>query len=393
VLIVVSTDALRLAWAHFFTAPGAALGDTFRFLGDAYWALIKGAVADPRMVRRALDQPTAAAWGAALRPLSNTITAAVPLAIAGAGLAIAFRSGTFNMGAHGQIVAGAIASSWVGFSLPGLAAPLHIGLGLAAGIAGGCLAGLIPGLLKAYAGAHEVLVTIMLNYVAANFLVYLLSATFFRTGGADGAVPTGRSTVDSARLPRIFGSSIAINLGLVIAVLTVAAAAVMLNRSRLGFELQIAGASKGASRIAGISQAKVYLVALTVSGGIIGLAGAVQMLGVTGQLQTTFGGDLGYLAILVAFVGRSRPGGVALAALLYGALQSGGLSMQFATGISYQLTNVIQALIVFFVTAPALVAAIYRLLPQATRASDGAAAPGTGSPAGNAAGSIAGNGA
>jgi simple sugar transport system permease protein len=197
--------------------------------------------------------------------------------------------------------------------------------------------------------------------------------------------------VDSARLPRIFGSSIAINLGLVIAVLAVAAAAVMLNRSRLGFELQIAGASKGASRIAGISQAKVYLVALTVSGGIIGLAGAVQMLGVTGQLQTTFGGDLGYLAILVAFVGRSRPGGVALAALLYGALQSGGLSMQFATGISYQLTNVIQALIVFFVTAPALVAAIYRLLPQATRASDGAAAPATGSPGGNAAGSIAGN--
>jgi ABC-type uncharacterized transport system permease subunit len=136
---------------------------------------------------------------------------------------------------------------------------------------------------------------------------------------------------------------------------------VLLNRSRLGFEFQIAGASKAAARVAGIRQARVYIGAFALSGAIVGLAGGVQILGVTQQLQTGFGADIGYLAILVAFVGGNRPLGIVLAALLYGALQSGGLTMQFSSGISYQLTSVIQALIVLFVTAPALIAGIFRL--------------------------------
>ena len=145
------------------------------------------------------------------------------------------------------------------------------------------------------------------------------------------------------------------------AVIVVIFVAVLLNRSKLGFEFQIAGASRAAARVAGIRQAWVYIGAFALSGAIVGIAGGVQILGVTQQLQTGFGGDIGYLAILVAFVGANRPVGIALAGLLYGALESGGLSMQFNAGIDAQMTSVIQSLIVLFVTAPALVIGIFRL--------------------------------
>jgi general nucleoside transport system permease protein len=360
VVIVFSTAQLRSAWGALFTDPGGTFATTFDFLGSAYGALLRGAIADPAAFSRAFAHPSAVTWSQAFTPIGNTIVAAVPLVIAGLGLAVAYRSGVFNIGGQSQVIMGGVGASWVGFSFAGMPWLPHVLLAFAAAAAGGALAGLIPGLLKAGTGASEVIVTIMLNYIAADFLTYLLSGTFFRVAG-QGDNPVGKVTVPSATLGRIFGPYLPVNTGLIVAALVVVFVTVLLNRSRLGFEFQIAGASKAAARVAGIRQAGVYIGAFALSGAIVGLAGGVQILGAAGQLQTGFGADIGYLAILVAFVGANRPLGVVLAALLYGALQTGGLTMQFSSGISYQLTSVIQALIVLFVTAPALIAGVFRL--------------------------------
>jgi simple sugar transport system permease protein len=360
IVIVLSTAPVRGAWGSVFSDPPHAFSVTFRFLGSAYGALLRGAIGDPAAFRRAFTDPSTADWSRAFLPIGNTIVAAVPLVIAGLGLSVAYRSGAFNMGGQSQIIMGGVAASWVGFSFAGLPTLPHVLLALAAAAAGGAFAGVIPGALKAYTGASEVIVTIMLNYIAANFLTYLVSGTFFRVQG-QGNNPVGRVTLPSATLGRIFGAGLPVNAGLFVAIVAGGFVAVLLNRSRLGFEFQIAGASRRAARVAGVRQAWVYICAFGISGAVVGLAGGVQILGVTQQLQTGFGADIGYLAILVAFAGNNRPAGVALVALLYGALQSGGLTMQFSSGISYQLTSVIQALIVLFVTAPALIAVIFRL--------------------------------
>jgi simple sugar transport system permease protein len=360
IVIVVSTAQVRSAWGHLFTDPGTTFSVTFVFLGSAYGALLKGAIANPAAFQHAFQYPSLATWSQAFTPLSNTIVSAVPLIITGLGLSLAYRSGAFNMGGQSQLILGAAAASWVGFSFTGMPWLPHVLLAFAAAAVGGALAGLIPGVLKAATGASEVIVTIMLNYVAANFLTYLLSGTFFRVPGT-GDNPVGRVTVPSATLGRIIGPDLPVNTGFIAAVLVVIFVAVLLNRSRLGFEFQIAGASRAAARVAGIRQAWVYIGAFALSGAIVGIAGGVQILGVTQQLQTGFGADIGYLAILVAFAGGNRPLGVTLVALLYGALETGGLTMQFDSGISYELTSVIQSLVVLFVTAPALIAGIFRL--------------------------------
>ncbi|MFT4042305.1 MAG: ABC transporter permease [Gordonia sp. (in: high G+C Gram-positive bacteria)] len=357
IVIVVSSDALRHAW---ISNPIRGLAQSIDYLNKAYTGLFKGAVGDPAMFQRALDHPNQHTWTRALTPIGNSLTDAVPLIIASCGIAVAFRSGVWNMGGHYQLICGAIGSSWVGFSFAGLPWLVHVTLALAAGAIFGALGGLIPGVLRAYTGAHEVIVTIMLNYVAALLIIYLVSETFFKSGGADVDTPTGRVTVASAALtPMIHGFPV--NAGIVVAVLVVVFATVLLDRSRVGFMLQISGESPNAARIAGISPTTIYIVAFAISGAIVGIAGGVQVLGVSHQLQVGFGADMGYLCILIAYLGRNNPLWVCVAAVFYGALQAGGLTMQFDSGISYQLTNIIQALIVLFVTAPALIAEIYRL--------------------------------
>jgi simple sugar transport system permease protein len=360
VVIVLSTPQVRGDWGYLFSYPGYTLSQTFDLLGSAYGALLKGSIAAPSAFRAAFDHPSSATWTTAFTPLSNTIVAAVPLIICGVGLSLAFRSGAFNVGGQSQLIMGAVGASWVGFSFSGMPWLPHVLLGFVAAAVGGAIAGLIPGVLKALTGASEVIVTIMLNYVAANFLTYLLTNTFFRVPGA-GDNPVGRLTVASATLGPIFGSGLEVNSGLIVTIIVVIFVAVLLNRSKLGFEFQIAGSSRAAAKVAGIRQAWVYVGAFALSGAIIGLAGGVQILGVSQQLETGFGGDIGYLAILVAFVGANKPVGIALAGLLYGALEAGGLSMQFDAGISAEMTTVIQSLIVLFITAPALVIGIFRL--------------------------------
>jgi simple sugar transport system permease protein len=277
------------------------------------------------------------------------------------GLAIAYRSGVFNIGGASQLICGGVLASWVGFSLGGLPMPLHVALGLLAGAAGGGIGGLVPGILKVRTGANEVIVTIMLNYVMGSVLVWLISNTFFSQ--LAGSAPVGQLTTPSGSLPYLFGRVTSIDAGIVVAAVALLFGWLLLSRSRLGFELELSGSSPGAARLAGIPQARAFVLAFVISGAVVGLAGGVEILGVQHQLQSTFGGDIGVLAITVAFVGRNRPLGVLLAALLYGVLQNGGLNLQGATGLSFQLSTVVDAVIVLFMVAPALVAELYRLRP------------------------------
>lgn len=361
VIIVVSVTASRSALEHLFSHPGHSISAIASTLKLAYSALLSGALGKPSAFGSAFAHSSVASWSQAFQPLGSTITTSVPLAIGGMGLAIAYRSGVFNIGAPAQMICGGIAASWVGFSFGSLPVPVHVALGLLAACAGGAVGGLAPGVLKVVTGANEVIVTIMLNYVMGGLLTWLISATFFSQ--LAGASPVGRLTTPSGSLPELFGSVVGIDAGVLVAASALLFGWVLLSRSRLGFELELSGTSPDAARTAGIRHSRVFLAAFAISGAVVGLAGGVPILGNQHQLQATFGASVGVLAITVAFVGRNTPVGVMLTAFLYGVLQNGGLNLQGATGLSDQLSTVVEAVIVLFMVAPALVAELYRLRP------------------------------
>lgn len=340
VLIVFSDESVLSTWGYFFAAPGDAPAASWDVIAAAYGALLSGAVGS----------------GAAL---SETVVAATPLILAGLGLALGFRAGLFNIGAEGQVIAGGLAAGYVGFAVHGLPVFVHLPLALLSGLLGGALWGFIPGILKAATGAHEVITTIMLNYVAANLALYLLASTAFRRPGRPD--PISKVVEGSARLPRLAGGGLRLHAGIIVALLAAVAVAWLLGRSTLGFELRAAGASPAAALTAGINVRRAIVVAMVLSGALAGLAGGGQVLGLQFSLSPGFSGGLGFDAITVALLGRANPLGVVLAALLFGALRAGGLNMQAATSTPIDIVTVIQSLIVIFVAAPALVRAIYHV--------------------------------
>jgi simple sugar transport system permease protein len=291
--------------------------------------------------------------------VSETIVAATPLILAGLGVALGFRAGLFNIGAEGQVIAGGLAAGFVGFWLHGLPVVVHLPLAVLVGLAAGAAWGYIPGILKARTGAHEVITTIMLNYVAAYLALYLLSTSVFRRPGRTD--PISEPVEVSARLPHLAGQNLRLHAGILVALLGAVAVAWLLGRSTWGFELRVAGANPSAAQTAGISVARATVLAMVLSGGLAGLAGANQVLGVQYTLAPGFSGGIGFEAITVALLGRANPFGVVVAALLFGALRAGGLQMQAVTGTPIDIVLVIQSLIVIFVAAPELVRAIWRI--------------------------------
>src|SRR6266540_2220147 len=340
VLIVFSDESVLSTWSYLFAAPGDALSASWDAITAAYGALFSGAFGGSG-------------------PLSETIVAAAPLMLAGLGIALGFRAGLFNIGAEGQLLAGGLTAGLAGFGLHGLPVFIHLPLALLAGFAGGALCGFIPGILKARTGAHEVITTIMLNYVVINLSLYLLSTSLYRRPGRID--PISKIVAVPSRLPHLAGQGLRLNAGIVVALLAAVAVAWLLGRSTWGFELRAAGANPAAASTAGIDIRRATVMAMVLAGALAGLAGAGQVLGVQFSLAPNFSGGLGFDAITVALLGRASPLGVVLAALLFGALRAGGLNMQAATSTPIDIVTVIQSLIVIFVAAPALVRAIYRI--------------------------------
>jgi simple sugar transport system permease protein len=269
---------------------------------------------------------------------------------------VAFRAGLFNIGGQGQIILGAIFAGFVGFHWH-LPAGIHLIAAIVAGILGGALWGGIAGFLKARTGAHEVITTIMLNYVALNLLGYLLSVRGFQ------APPYGQAIAnpidDNATLPLLLGGSLRVHLGLILSLLAAALVWWLLKYSRLGFRLRAVGANPFAAKTAGMHVENSYVVVMLISGALCGLAGVSQVLGTNPQITSDIDGGIGFDAITVALLGRANPVGTVFAGLLFGALRAGGPMMQQYTPI--ELVQVIQSLIVLFIAAPAVIRAIFRL--------------------------------
>ena len=346
-LLVAFSDSAVLALK---SNPLSMLAKGLSTAGNAYWALFRGSVFDPRLAEGHFIQ--------GFYPLSETLVAASPLILTGLSVALAFRAGLFNIGAQGQFIAGAIGASWVGFTFE-LPTGIHAVAAIAAALLFAGLYGGFVGLLKARTGAHEVIVTIMLNYVAGYFLLWLLSTTaFLRPGRQDPLAPEVKTT---ARLPHLFGHDLRANLGFIIALGAAAAIWWLLNRSTWGFRFRAVGANAAASRTAGISVARVTTSVMFIAGALAGLGGAVQILGSEPAMTAGVGGSFGFDAITVALLGRATPLGTIFAALLFGALRAGGLTMQASTETPLDLVLVIQALVVLFIAAPALIKSIFRL--------------------------------
>ena len=357
VLIIISDPDVLATYGYFAARPSDALSASWAVVSDAYANLFKGAVLDPAAVRAWLDG--SGGWEPVFAPISETLTYTTPLVFTGLSVALAFRGGLFNIGAQGQAILGVTLAGLAGFLLP-LPPVLHLLVALLAGIAGGALWGFVPGFLKARTGAHEVINTIMLNYVALYFLTWLVVQEGIQDPGRTDAI--SRPVAASAQLPRLLGDNLRVHAGILLAVLVTALVAWLLNRSTLGFELRAVGANPDAARTAGISVTRTYVLVMVMAGALAGLGGANMVVGSTATALTPLVvAQIGFDGILVALLGRVKPWGVALAALLFGALQAGGNRMQSYAGISLELVTVLQALIVIFIAAPALVKAIFRL--------------------------------
>jgi general nucleoside transport system permease protein len=347
-LIAVTDEAVAEAAGYFFARPSDTFAAIWNAASEAYAALFAGAIFNPR----------GDTFQEMILPLTATLTVATPLICAGLGVALAFRAGLFNIGAQGQIIIGATLAAWVGFTLD-LPAGLHLVLVILAGVVGGAVWAGIAGLLKARTGAHEVILTIMLNYIAINLVLYLLNTPAFQRPGSSN--PISPQLAESAQYPLLFGEGFRLHWGFVIAILATVFAWWLLNRSTIGFELRAVGANPNAARTAGISVTKGYVVVMLLAGGLAGLAGVAQVAGTEHVLTAGVAASFGFDAITVALLGRSSPWGTFVAGLLFGAFRAGGVTMQTLTGTNIDIVLVVQSLIVLFIAAPPLVRSIFRL--------------------------------
>lgn len=347
-LIAITDPATQKAAGYFFARPLDTLSAAWTAASEAYLAMFRGAIFNYE----------AKTFTKAIYPLMETLTVATPLILAGLAVAIAFRTGLFNIGAQGQIILGAIVSAYVAITWE---LPIFIMLPLIilGGIIGGGIWGGLVGLLKAKTGAHEVILSIMLNYIAVNLLLYLLKTPLLQRPGNTN--PISPVLEDYAVFPRLLGSSFRLNWSFVVAILAVIFVAWLMNRSTLGFRLRAVGANPRAAQTAGISVASGYIIVMAIAGALAGLAGASQVAGTERVLSTGVAASFGFDAITVALLGRSTPWGTFFAALLYGAFRAGGVSMQVETGTPIDLVLVVQALIVLFIAAPPLIRSIFRL--------------------------------
>ena len=363
-VIVATSPAILQAWREIFNSwggIGTALKVTFDNVGAAYRAIFTGSIVDPSHFWHSLT--TGQDWTRALTPISETLTYTAPLLIASIGVGIAFQAGLFNIGANGQAIMGGIAGT-AAASLVHMPTVFHIPFTLLAGILGGVVAGLVPGLLKAFTGAHEVIVTLMLNYVIAFFLLYSLLSTKLQKPGQHNDV--SRNFDPSAQLSPLFGthSGLRVNWGIFIAVVVVVFAWWFLERSSLGFDFRVTGANPKAAQASGINAKVVIVLVFVISGGLAGLAGVVQVSSTTHFLDGGFligNAGIGFTAITVALLGRNNPIGIVWGSLLFAALNVGGRAMQAATTIPLDLATIIQSVIVLFVATPVLVKEIFRL--------------------------------
>ena len=291
--------------------------------------------------------------------LVDTIVNATPLILVGLAVGLGFKAGLFNIGGQGQFLMGAVASAAAGAALSQSSPVIAIPLALLAGMAAGALYGFIPGFLKAFTGAHEVVTTIMLNYVAIYVVAYLITGPLRQAGASFAVSPD----VGAARLPAILnvGTGHAGHVGILIPLLVVPAMWWLLYRSTIGFEIRTVGANPDAALYAGMRPRRLVVLALTLGGLLAGLAGAVEILGVSGNMPAAYSTNIGFDAITVALLGRANPVGIVFGGLLLGAMRAGAPLMETVADVPRQMVDVLQGIILFFLAADVVVRRVFRI--------------------------------
>ena len=344
---------------------GATISRAWDVASGTYVALFEGSVFNPHTIAALFQQASLSTavhdgyLAAVFQPLSETAVQATPLILTGLAVALPYRAGLFNIGGQSQFIGGAIMAAWLGYAVH-LPIVVHVVVCVIGGFAGGAAIGWLTGEIKARTGAHEVIVTIMLNYVMQYFLAYLLSSqSLLQASGSPN--PITPPIASNAHLPLLFGSNLRINVGFLIALACAFGVWWLLNRTTTGFEFRSVGANASAARVAGMNVERSWVLVFLIGGGLAGLAGSAVIQGTDFTLNPQSFGTYGIDAITVALLGLGRPGGVVAAGLLFGALHAGSPGMQTVTSTPVQIVQVLQALIVLFVAAPPLIRAIFRL--------------------------------
>lgn len=300
----------------------------------------------------------------AIYPFTESLVTATPYIFAGLSVALGFRCGLFNIGAEGQFFIGALCSAFVGYSLSGLPMIIHLPLAILGGALGGAVWGMIPGYLKARFGAHEVVNTIMMNWIAFRLSDWLLSGPM----KSSGFRPVTQNVLATAELPRFFPEPLRFNLGFFIALLVAYLVYWFLFKTTLGFEIRSVGANPDAAKYAGMNIIRNFVLVMFLAGGLAGLAGSAQVLGVDHWVGQGFSAGYGFDAIAIALLGKSHPAGVVLAALLFGFLRSGATDMQSIARIPIDIISIIQGVVIVFIAAPDIIRWLYRI--RAKKAED-----------------------
>ena len=323
---------------------------------EAYGGLIDGAFGSPR------------GW-------SRTILNMVPFVFAGLSVAFAFKGGLFNIGAEGQLFIGSICAATVGFAIDGLPLIIHLPLALLAGMAGGAIWGMIPGLLKAYTGAHEVITTIMFNYIGIILTGYLVSGPL---QDPSTIVPETPDVLLTARLPLISSERLGLHAGIFLALITAVLIYWVIWRTPFGFALRTVGLNPSAAAYAGISVKRMTVLSMLIAGLLAGLSGTVETLGRNYYFAPGFNVGYGFDSITIALLAKNHPLGVILTAFLFGAMDAGATRMQRLSGVPSEIIQVVQALILMFVAADQIIRIIYRLKSQRAQEAEASLSAGWG---------------
>ena len=356
ILIAVTSEDVYAAFGVSFWKGLSTAGSE---IGTAYLALFNGSIGDPAKIISALQGGTARSVRSALNPFLESLVQSTPYIFAGLACALAFRAGLFNIGVEGQLFIGGIFATYVGYSITGLPQYIHMPLAFLAGALGGALWGVVPGLLKATTGGNEVINCIMMNYIAYRLVAYLLTGPMTRPGS--GGMPLSPMIQESAYIPQFFKSPIRFHLGFFIALLFAFIVWWILFKTTWGLNLRLVGANPRAAKYAGLNIAKTTILGMAMSGALAGMAGANEVLAVNHSMATSLSSGYGFTSIALALLGNNHPVGVILASILFGTLQNGATKMMVVSKIPIDIVTIIQALILIFVAAPAIIRAIYRL--------------------------------
>jgi general nucleoside transport system permease protein len=361
-LIIAFTDLNTLAaWGNFFHDPLGALSATWATIRDSYSAMFIGAFGDPAEIIKQLGVWLKTGENKALldaiRPFSDSLVVSVPYILAGLGVAIGFQCNLFNIGAEGQLYIGGLATAYIGYAVHGLPWYIHAPLAIAAGALAAGIWGFIPGILKARFGAHEVINTIMMNYIAFRLTDYLLAGPM----KAQGGIPATPEVQSSAILATIFPSPVRLHWGFFIALGLAVVVYWLLYKTTFGMELRMVGANPKAAKYAGISVSKTMALTMAISAALCGLAGSIHLLGVDHRMVRAFSPGYGFDAIALALLGNSHPFGVVVASLLFGFLRGGAARMQSVAGTPVEIIRIIQGLVIVFIAAPEIIRGLYHL--------------------------------